>query len=132
MQKISVRKGEILQVLSNIVANAIDAMPDGGRLQITTRQILSTARDSIQIQIRDNGVGIPPEHLAKVFEPFFTTKGNVGTGIGLWVAQQLLEQRGGRITITSSTSRGSSGTTVGIEIPFVFSPPDTARPKLAN
>jgi signal transduction histidine kinase len=54
----------------------------------------------------------------KIFEPFFTTKGNLGTGIGLWIAKQLTEQRGGQISVTSCTKNGSSGTCFTISIPF--------------
>jgi signal transduction histidine kinase len=69
--------------------------------------------------IRDQGVGIPPDHLEKIFEPFFTTKGNLGTGIGLWVAKQLIERKGGQIIVNSNTEPGKNGTTVSIYIPFV-------------
>ncbi len=70
--------------------------------------------------IQDNGQGIEQENLPKVFEPFFTTKGNVGTGIGLWVTRELLERRGGQISIASSRAPGDSGTTVTIFIPFAM------------
>jgi PAS domain S-box-containing protein len=118
LQKVLVSRGEMLQVFSNIVANAIDAMPQGGRLQISVRKLMSAAADGIQTIIQDNGSGIKQGHLEKVFEPFFTTKGNLGTGIGLWVAKQLLENRGGQISIASNTEEGSSGTTITIFIPF--------------
>jgi signal transduction histidine kinase len=118
LQKITVSKGEMLQVFSNVITNAIDAMRDGGVLKILTRSVLSASNDGIQVVIQDNGQGIEQENLPKVFEPFFTTKGNVGTGIGLWVTRELLERRGGQISIASSTARGDSGTTVTIFIPF--------------
>jgi len=118
IQKIVVSKGEMLQVFSNVIANAMDAMPQGGILSVTTRNILSGTGDGIQVVVRDNGVGIAQENLARVFEPFFTTKGNLGTGIGLWVARQLVERRGGQISIASSTTPKQSGTTVTIFLPF--------------
>jgi PAS domain S-box-containing protein len=118
LQKALVSKGEMLQVFSNIIANAVDAMRHGGLLQISTRNVLSSTGDGIQTVIRDNGTGIQQEHLPQVFEPFFTTKGDLGTGIGLWVAKQLVETRGGQISIASSTQKGSSGTTLTIFIPF--------------
>jgi len=121
LQKILVSKGEMLQVFSNIIANAIDAMPGGGVLSITTRKLASLRNDGIQVTVRDNGVGIDKENLIRVFEPFFTTKGNLGTGIGLWVAKQLVERRGGQIAITSSTALANSGTTVSVFIPFAMS-----------
>ncbi len=120
MQKIKVSKGELLQVLSNVIANSIDAMKHGGVLSISTRNVLSTPQDGIEIVIRDTGTGIEPDNLPRVFEPFFTTKGILGTGIGLWVAKQLVARRGGQITVTSSTTHGSSGTTVTIFIPFAI------------
>jgi signal transduction histidine kinase len=58
--------------------------------------------------------------LARIFEPFFTTKGDLGSGIGLWVAKQLVERRGGQISVTSSTERGNSGTSVTIFMPFAI------------
>jgi PAS domain S-box-containing protein len=113
-----VRKGEVLQVFSNIIANAADAMDQGGVLSISTREFVSSAGDGIQTIIRDNGHGIRQEHLGRVFEPFFTTKGDLGTGIGLWVAKQLVEARGGEISVASNAENGSSGTTLMIFIPF--------------
>ena len=118
LRKILVSKGEMLQVFSNVIANAIDAMPQGGKLTISLRQVLTLAGNGIQTIVRDEGTGISNEHLARIFEPFFTTKGNLGTGIGLWVTKQLVERRGGQIAVTSGTENGKSGTTVTIYIPF--------------
>lgn len=120
LQKITVSRGEMLQVFSNIVANAVDAMPQGGTLHISTRKLMNTNGDGIQIVVRDSGIGITQEHLEKVFEPFFTTKGDRGTGIGLWVAKQLVERRGGRISIASSAEEGKSGTSITIFIPLAL------------
>ncbi|HUA91586.1 MAG TPA: PAS domain S-box protein [Terracidiphilus sp.] len=118
LQKIVVSKGEMLQVFSNIIANALDAMREGGNLKISTRNVIGAAGDGVQIQIRDNGTGIHPEHLDRIFEPFFTTKGDLGTGIGLWVARQLIEKRGGQISLASNTEGPTCGTIVTIFIPF--------------
>lgn len=118
MQKIFVSKGEMLQIFSNIIANAIDAMPQGGVLGVAARNVLGDARDGIQVTVRDSGNGIQPENVERVFEAFFTTKGNLGTGIGLWVAKQLVDRRGGQISLISSTAGKNSGTTVTIFIPF--------------
>jgi PAS domain S-box-containing protein len=120
LQKIVVSKGEMLQVLSNIIANAIDAMRHGGSLKISTRKMLGSSEDGIQTVIRDSGTGIKQEHLERIFEPFFTTKGDLGTGIGLWVARQLVERRGGQISVASSTEKGSSRTTITIFLPFAI------------
>jgi PAS domain S-box-containing protein len=118
--KILVSQGEMLQVVSNVIANAIDSMPRGGKLSIVTRAVTMEGRRGIETAIQDNGSGIEPGHLPNVFEPFFTTKGDLGTGIGLWVARQLVETRGGKIHVASSTEKGSSGTTVTIFIPFAY------------
>jgi PAS domain S-box-containing protein len=117
LQKLVASKGEMLQIFSNVIANAIDAMRQGGSLKISTRQVISTSGDGIQIVIRDNGTGIKQEHLEKIFEPFFTTKGDLGTGIGLWVTRQLVEKRGGQISVASGTEQGNSGTSITIFIP---------------
>ena len=118
LRKISVRPGEIIQVFSNVVSNAIDAMPQGGKLSISTTRIRRmNDGDGIQVVVNDTGQGIPREHLGKIFEPFFTTKGNLGTGIGLWVSRQLVEGHGGQISVSSCTERGDSGTMVTIYLP---------------
>jgi PAS domain S-box-containing protein len=122
LQKISVSKGEMLQVLSNIIVNAIDAMPRGGALRLSTRKVIGPAGDGIQILVQDTGMGIKDEHLPKIFDPFFTTKGSLGTGIGLWVARQLVERRGGQITVASSTEIGSSGTAINLVLPLAVPP----------
>jgi PAS domain S-box-containing protein len=118
LQKVLVSKGEFIQIFSNLITNAVDAMADGGSLHVSARTLMSAAGDGIQIIIRDTGVGIKREHLEKIFEPFFTTKGDLGTGIGLWVTKQLIEKRGGRIWIASNTEPGKSGTAVTLFVPF--------------
>jgi PAS domain S-box-containing protein len=118
LRRISVHPGEIVQVFSNVVSNAIDAMPHGGRLSISMTRTTKTERDGLQIAVTDTGDGIRREHLGKVFEPFFTTKGSLGTGIGLWVVRQLVERHGGQISISSSTGPDDSGTDVTIYLPF--------------
>lgn len=115
---ISVNKGEMLQVFSNIIANSVDAMNQEGVLKIQIGKIVHSAVEGVQIMVRDNGMGIRQEHLGKIFEPFFTTKGDLGTGIGLWVTKQLIENHGGNIVLTSCTDAGKSGTTLSIFVPF--------------
>jgi PAS domain S-box-containing protein len=117
-QKISVRKGEMLQVFSNVIANAIDAMSHGGKLTICTSIANRPHGNGVEVLLRDTGSGIPPEQLEQVFEPFFTTKGEVGTGVGLWVARQLVNKRGGDIKMTSTIEPGRNGTEVTIFLPF--------------
>jgi len=118
LQKIVVSRGEMIQVFSNLVSNSADAMRHGGTLYIATRNVKRASGDGIQIVIRDEGTGIRQEYLDKIFEPFFSTKGNLGTGIGLWVAKQLIEKRGGQISVATNTESGQSGTTVTVFLPF--------------
>jgi PAS domain S-box-containing protein len=115
---IVVNKGELVQVLSNVITNAIDAMPQTGVLHIQMGETTNSNKEGVEIVIRDSGTGIKKEHLSRLFEPFFTTKGNLGTGIGLWVARQLIEKQHGQIAITSCTDPENSGTTLSIFIPF--------------
>ena len=110
-------RGELLQVFSNIIANSIDAMEPGQSLYLETRSTSDGDGTEVEIRVRDEGSGIEAEHLARIFEPFFTTKEQHGTGIGLWVAKQLVEKHGGRIKITSSTVPGKNGTEVFIFLP---------------
>ena len=84
--------------------------------------MLGFPNEGIEIVIRDTGTGIDQNDLPRVFEPFFTTKGILGTGIGLWVAKQLVTRRGGQISIASSTTPKNSGTTVTVFIPFALPP----------
>jgi signal transduction histidine kinase len=108
-------RDELMQIFSNLILNAIDAMPEGGVLSIKTREV---GDEGVEILVSDEGTGISPEHLGRVFEPFFSTKGQRGTGIGLWVARQLLEKRGGSINLHSSKEIPRNGTTVSVFIPF--------------
>lgn len=96
--------GEVRQVISNLVANAIDACPDNGVITIRTRNSheQNGAAPGIQITVADNGSGIDPVVRNKIWEPFFTTKKDVGTGLGLWVSKQIIEKRAGFIRIRSN------------------------------
>lgn len=114
LRRIRVRSGEIVQIFSNVVANAVDAMPHGGKLSISIAAIRELERDGFQIIVTDTGHGILREYLGRVFEPFFTTKGDLGNGIGLWIA----EGHGGQISLASSSGPSESGTAVTIFLPF--------------
>ncbi len=94
--------GEIRQVITNLVSNAIDASPKGAAVRVTLQQ----AGDFIQIAVHDTGSGISDEHRERLFEPFFTTKADVGTGLGLWVSKGIVENHHGTIHVVSSP-RGS-------------------------
>lgn len=97
------------RVLSNLVLNAIDAMPDGGTLTIRT----SAAGERVRIEISDTGTGLTPEERDRLFTPYYTTKQH-GTGLGLAVVQSVVSDHRGTISVTSETGRG---TTFIIELP---------------
>lgn len=94
---------ELREVLVNMVFNAIDAMPEGGTLSLTTR----TAGDSVIITVIDTGVGMYPEVRSKIFDPFFTTKGKAGLGLGLAVSFGIIRRHGGNIEVESQYGKGT-------------------------
>jgi signal transduction histidine kinase len=111
--KAPIVRGQIEQILINLVINARQAMPRGGRLTILVRHDQSA--QMAEIEIADTGVGIPPEQLRMIFEPFYTTKepdenGHGGTGLGLSVCRQIIEQHHGRIRVASLVGKGSKFT----------------------
>ena len=103
---------QIEQVLVNLIVNAIQAMDSGGRLDITTRRCEDCG--FVEIEVRDNGKGIPPEYLPHVFDPFFSTKGVDGTGLGLSVSYGIIKNHKGNIRVDSKAGEGSAFT---IELP---------------
>jgi len=107
----------MMQVISNLIANSIYAMPAGGILSISMDDVADPA-DGIVLTVQDNGVGIGAEDLPKVFDAFFTTRNTVGTGIGLYIAKQFVEGHGGRIEIESRKSADDYGTTVRVFLPI--------------
>jgi signal transduction histidine kinase len=110
-------EGELRQVVSNLVSNAIDAVEMNGRISIRVRQFLRNAGSVVRIVVADNGHGIAPENRHKLFQPFFTTKANVGTGLGLWVSSGIIEKHNGRISLRTSTRAGRNGTVFCVELP---------------
>jgi PAS domain S-box-containing protein len=111
-------EGVLKQVLSNLIANAIDACDEDGKIVIRARpsRHFRDGRPGTRIIIADNGVGIAIEDQSRIFAPFFTTKKAVGTGLGLWISKELLEKRGGRLGFRS-TQRRPSGTVMNIFVP---------------
>jgi two-component system sensor histidine kinase PilS (NtrC family) len=98
-------KMEIRQVIWNLILNAIQSMPDGGRLNIETRLI--TGDENFEIRISDSGCGIEEKDQGRVFEPFYTTK-EKGTGLGLAIVNRIVESHGGRIRIESEPGKGTT------------------------
>jgi signal transduction histidine kinase len=91
------RTGELRQLVSNLVSNAIDAVMPGGNLELDVSCVEAESGQVIQISVEDDGPGIDPHHAEHIFEPFFTTKKDVGTGLGLWVSKQIVDRHGGSI-----------------------------------
>lgn len=98
--------GELRQVLANLLSNAIDASPAKSEVKIRVKE----TRGGAQVTIADRGAGIPQELREQVFEPFFTTKKDVGTGLGLWISKQILQNHGGSIRFRSRNGGSRSGT----------------------
>jgi PAS domain S-box-containing protein len=98
-----VNVGEMMQLVSNLVSNALDATPRGGR--VVAR--VNCTQDGVELSVSDTGVGIAEEHRKHLFEPFFTTKADVGTGLGLWVSKGIVEKHGGTIVIEHGLEAGT-------------------------
>jgi signal transduction histidine kinase len=108
-------KGEIRQVISNLVVNALESMEQGGQLMICTR----TEGDKATLEVEDTGPGIPEALVPHVFEAFFTTKQGTGTGLGLWITHSIVEKHEGTITLETRTALDDHGTTFRLEFPLV-------------
>jgi PAS domain S-box-containing protein len=94
------------RVFRNLISNAVEAMPEGGKLYL---RAYDCSQDFLAIQIQDTGVGMPAEVAEHVFEPFYTTKSK-GTGLGLTIAQRIIEEHGGQISVQSQMSKGTTFT----------------------
>jgi len=117
---------QLQQVLLNLIINAEQAMlaaHGGGVLVVRTWH--DAQRDTVTLEINDDGPGVPEEHRAKIFEPFFTTKETRGTGLGLTVAYAIVQEHGGRIRLESTPGRGAS---FFVELPVGGVKTDAATP----
>ncbi len=126
--------GEIRQVLSNLISNAIDALDQGGTMHIRVRPVGSAGEArGARIVIADDGVGIPEQIRQQVFEPFFTTKRDFGTGLGLWVTRQIMRRHSGNIRVRSCTRGPHRGTIFSVFLPASAAQTDVdAQSKVAR
>jgi PAS domain S-box-containing protein len=107
--------GEIRQVVTNLIVNAMDALPKGGRIMVRTSdgQNWRTGIRGVVVTIADDGVGMSPATLRHIFEPFFSTKGETGTGLGLWISKEIIAKHNGSIRVKSRPAcEGKIGGTV--------------------
>jgi signal transduction histidine kinase len=117
---VPVYTGSLRQVFSNLLLNAADAMPKGGRVQArvsAAREWSRQQRHGLRVTFADNGCGIPAENLHKIFEPCFTTKGSGGSGLGLSLAKDVVQKNGGSLRVRSSTKPGRSGSIFTVFLP---------------
>jgi PAS domain S-box-containing protein len=107
-------QNELRQVFTNLISNAFDIMPNGGRLSLSVQQQGSY----VDISVGDNGPGISPDNLKQIFEPFFTTKGEKGLGLGLWISRNIVKKMRGTLEVTSSVSSEDHGTCFTVTLPL--------------
>jgi PAS domain S-box-containing protein len=119
-QKAWGNSGEFRQVISNLLANSLDACRSGDAICVTVRAARSPrdpALKGTRVVVADTGCGIDPENLHRIFEPFFTTKKDTGTGLGLWVSRELIEKHGGHLSVRSSAAGHRTGTVFSLFLP---------------
>jgi signal transduction histidine kinase len=112
---VEIHAGDMLQVFSNLISNAVDALPENGILCVKVRR----GTDEAHVMVADNGPGIPPSILSKIFDPFFTTKKERGTGLGLSISKSIVENHHGRIRSRTTTRPNRNGTAFRISIPLM-------------
>ena len=118
-------RGELIQIISNLISNSLDALHPGGVLVIRARK----AEQGVVLEVEDNGEGIPPANLEKIFDAFFTTKKDIGTGLGLWVVNDLVQKQGGSITVDSHTEGPHRGTIFSLYLPSMSVPAPVQMPE---
>jgi signal transduction histidine kinase len=117
--------GELRQLFSNLIANALEATPDHGKLQIRvgcSREWSNNHRPGVRVVVADTGSGISSANVRHIFEPFFTTKQDSGTGLGLWLSYSIVQKHGGSIRFRSRTTPGRSGTVFNVFLPEEIPP----------
>src|SRR5215472_209702 len=105
--QVTIVPGELRQVISNILTNAIDASVSGCHIRIRTNCARWNGDGWVRLTFADTGEGIPAENLKRIFEPFFTTKESVGTGLGLWIAHEIVKRHQGRLRVRSRRGHGT-------------------------
>jgi signal transduction histidine kinase len=110
---------ELKQVFLNIISNAVQAMPNGGKLRIRLSESRDrgAGRSGIRISVCDTGSGIRPEHAKRIFEPFFSTKDTKGTGLGLWISKGIIQKYAGTIQFRSMGFENRNVTCFSVFIP---------------
>jgi PAS domain S-box-containing protein len=112
--------GELKQVISNLLSNALDAVARDGKISIHCRGIDTEQGPAVELVIEDDGPGVAQEHVERIFDPFFTTKEDVGTGLGLWVTREIVDRHGGNIQLRSEkTDTSLPGAAFVIHLPCV-------------
>ena len=109
----SIQGSRILQVLSNFVANALEAMPAEGQLTVSVKK----CSGCVELLVADNGHGIQPDVMEKLFQPFFTTKQHSGNGLGLSLSKRIIEEHEGKLFVRSSVRAGRTGSVFKIRLP---------------
>ena len=124
--------GEMRQVFSNLLVNAIEASPDGGSIRVRIRpgREFRTGAHGVFVFFSDQGAGISPQMMPHIFEPFYTTKGEKGTGLGLWVTNGIVHKHGGNIRVRTRNSGSYTGTSFLIFLPQQPPTRTVARPEL--
>lgn len=105
---VAMSRDELQQILVILATNAIQAMPKGGRIFLSSKDVTCDGREGVRIVLRDDGVGMSPATTSQIFEPFFTTKGRAGTGLGLPICQTLVNRHMGEISVESVEGQGSA------------------------
>jgi signal transduction histidine kinase len=111
LPKVWIDREQMKQVFMNLILNAIQAMQQGGSLSIATRSVARNGADPVgefvQVEVRDTGIGIPEDNLQHIFDPFFTSK-DEGSGLGLAVSHQIVQEHGGFVTVESTVGKGTA------------------------